>query len=232
MLGLLRVKNEARWIQRCLTSIAGLCSRIVVLDDHSTDGTPDLARDCGAEVLISPFKGLNETRDKNHLLEHARPAPGGWVLMIDGDEALHPDDAKHVYAATMGRFSCYTLRVLYLWDNESSVRVDGVYGRFTRPSLFRYRPGAKFRATRNGGNFHCGNTPNGVGISAAQCDARLLHYGYLDRADRIRKFHWYREQDPGNIQEDEYRHIAQGDIPEIPASVKLRHAGPLTLQSL
>jgi len=58
IVGMIRCKNEARWIERCLASILPLCDQIVVLDDHSDDDT--LAR-CQAMpktyAFESPFEG-------------------------------------------------------------------------------------------------------------------------------------------------------------------------------
>jgi len=120
--------------------------------------------------------------------------------------------------------------VLYLWNSEDQVRTDGVYGRFRRPSMFR--PGNhQFRSTSAGGNFHCGNAPSALQLSAIRLDAALLHFGYLHKEDRLRKYAWYNHLDPNNRNEDLYRHIAQGDVAEIPADVRLLHAGPLTLQA-
>jgi glycosyltransferase involved in cell wall biosynthesis len=40
--GMLRVKNEQRWIARVIESILPLCEYVYILDDHSTDGTPEI----------------------------------------------------------------------------------------------------------------------------------------------------------------------------------------------
>ena len=227
MIGLLRVKNEARWIERSIASILPLCERVLVMDDHSTDQTPDICASlAGVTVFASPFTGLNETRDKNWLLEKARGAD--WILMIDGDEMLLPGCEPEVRKGMASGASALSFCIRYLWDREDQVRIDGVYGRFRRPSAFR--PGRhRFESTSAGGNFHCGNVPLALQAGARQLDASLLHFGYLHQEDRIRKYHWYRSIDGANQNEDGYRHIVQGDLPEIPADIKLRHAGPLSL---
>jgi glycosyltransferase involved in cell wall biosynthesis len=229
MIGLMRVKNEARWIERCVESILPVCERVLVLDDHSTDGTPYLCSSIpGVNVFDSPFSGLDETRDKNYLLDKARGEE--WVLMIDGDELLDPACLAEVHRAQQLPVNAFSFRVLYLWDSEHQVRTDGVYGRFRRPSMFR--PGNhRFESTRAGGNFHCGNVPLALQPNAHPLDASLLHFGYMHKADRLRKYAWYNDRDPGNVMEDRYRHVAQGDVPEIPASARLMHAGPLQLEA-
>jgi O-antigen biosynthesis protein len=41
---MLRIKNEARWIQRCMERTFEVCSKIIILDDGSTDGTIEACR--------------------------------------------------------------------------------------------------------------------------------------------------------------------------------------------
>ena len=230
MIGLMRVKNEARWIRRCIESILPVCSRVLVMDDHSSDGTPFICQGIpGVNVFDSPFSGLNETRDKNWLLGKVQGEE--WILMIDGDEMLADADVPKVVAATHSQFAAYSFRVLYLWDTESQIRTDGIYGQFRRPSMFR--PGNhKFESTAAGGNFHCGNVPIELWRTAQPLDASLLHFSYMNREDRLRKYEFYNTQDPGNENEDEYRHVAQGDLANIPATARLRHAGPLEIRPL
>jgi O-antigen biosynthesis protein len=228
---LLRVKNESRWIARCIASIRPLCDRVLVMDDHSTDGTPQLcAAIPGVEVFDSPFSDLNESRDKTWLLDKARDAD--WILMIDGDEMLAAGAAESIRSAIAIPWAqCLSLRILYLWDSEDQVRMDGVYGNFRRPSIFR--PGNhRFRATGVGGNFHCSNAPRALWESVHPVDAAILHFGYLHREDRLRKYDFYSLQDPNNSAEDYYRHVIQGDFPSVPATAQLMHAGPLRLEAL
>lgn len=233
IVAMLRVKNEARWIGEVLEAALQVCSEAFIMDDHSTDETPEVCRSFGARahVLSSFFDGLDETRDKNWLIDQVQlNAPGAWVLAIDGDEMLENPKAIEKTVAS-GHSDCYALRVLYLWNRRDRVRVDGVYGRFWRPSLFRLKYGARYRATGNGANFHCGNVPAEFGVSS-RSSAKLLHFGYMDVKDRQRKFAWYNENDPNNRLEDSYRHMVQGDPGGPSAAAHLRHAGPIELVSL
>jgi O-antigen biosynthesis protein len=230
MIGMMRVKNEARWIERVITSMLPICEKILVMDDHSSDGTPFLCSSIpGVQVFDSPFTGLNETRDKNYLLDRARGDGSGWVLCIDGDELLAPGAAAELArAASASDARALSPRIRYLWDREDQVRTDGVYGRFRRPSAFV--PGtARFEATAAGGNFHCGNVPLSLQWGAKPVDADILHFGYLHREDRLRKYEWYNRHDAENGNEDGYRHMVIGDL--FPAGSKFRHAGPLELEA-
>jgi len=240
----LRVKNEARWIREVLGSIAW-CKAIYLMDDHSTDDTASIAAECGAIVLPSPFDGYDEGRDKEWLVtkiaaKHKRLT---WVLMIDGDEVLEPGGESGIRKITDigdGVVS-FSLRILYLWNSRDMVRADGVYGRFRRPSLFRLLGQYSFKRTGVNGNLHCSCVPAACYAFFRTCNTALLHLGYMNREDRIRKWKLYNSMDPKNLAEGydpshpergSYPHIVQGDIPQVPADVRLKHSGPLLLRAI
>jgi len=232
---MLRIKNEARWIRAAVASILPVCERVFVLDDHSSDGSGEICRSFGEKVVVipSPFEGIDETRDKNLLLSEVTRCAPQWCLCIDGDEILEPSGPDHLLAAiSHASCQCYSMRIVYLWNRPDAMRVDGVYGRFWRPSLFRPQAGLWFRTTSYGGHFHCGNVPADLLHSSATLPARLYHLGYMCREDRLKKYYWYNRIDPGNEDEDCYRHMIQGDLPEVPAHLALKHAGPLKIARL
>ena len=207
VIGMMRVKNEARWIERSVASILPVCDRVLVMDDHSEDGTPFLCAGIpGVQVFDSPFH--DECRDKNYLLDRARTAGADWVVCIDGDEMLAPSGVPLLLAAMQNGAQSISMRIPYLWDGEDQIRVDGVYGEFRRHSAFRL--GDHRFSSSTAGGFHCGNVPYRAMLGAVTVDAPLLHFGYLHAKDRARKYAWYNAQDPGNMVEDRYRHIASG----------------------
>jgi glycosyltransferase involved in cell wall biosynthesis len=231
---MLRVKNEARWIARVIRSIEPVCDQIILFDDHSDDGTDIIARSLGCEVIHSEFDTIHEARDKDVLLEAVWAAGakvGDHCLMVDGDEMLHPEDVPAVQKAIFDKRVCSTMHIVYLWDREDQIRVDRWYKEFRRPSLFRLTAkNLSFRRTGFGGNFHCSSAPVELLPFREPIAARLLHFGYLLREDRVRKFHWYNSVDPNNQLEDGYRHMVIGDL--FPADSRFIHAGPLELRPL
>lgn len=78
--------NEQDNLPRCLKSVAGLASQIVVVDSLSTDDTQQIAREAGAEVIERPFEG--HVLQKQFALEKARE---DWVICLDADEWLDDD---------------------------------------------------------------------------------------------------------------------------------------------
>ena len=215
-------------------------------------------------------QGLDERRDKDFLLQRVMGCVSDihlsgdvrspfWCLALDGDEWLEPDcvpGMREMLASTPHH--AFSLPIKFLWDSDLSrinepgqrrVRVDGVYDRFNkigRPSLFRlFNAAFKFQATPWGGNFHCSSIPQELlGHAHAVMPSTVWHLGYVHKEDRVRKFEWYNKVDPNNHVEDRYRHMVQGDIPEVPdwwtqapdgrlpGPTELRHAGPLRLEMM
>lgn len=76
-------KNEADRIGRCLQSLRGACTEIVVLDSGSTDATIALARAAGARVEHQDWLGFGA--QKNAAIGLASQP---WLLLMDADEWL------------------------------------------------------------------------------------------------------------------------------------------------
>ena len=231
ILGVMRIKNEERWIRDSIESQLPICKQVLVLDDHSTDSTRDIVASFGDKCLLieSPFEGCNEGRDKRYLLSQVLLLRPDWVLWIDGDEVLEKRAAGLIAAETQSDAAWFALQVLYFWNEVNTFRTDGCYANFQRRSLFRitgqdqtalHFPTGTGDAELHGG----GNCPQGLTGNGYKSSARIKHYGYLDRDQRQRKFDWYNKIDPNNESEDCYRHMI-----EIPGA---RHApGPTVLET-
>jgi len=75
--------NEALHIRRCIERLRPLADRIVVVDSFSDDGTVEIARELGADVLQNRF--VNHARQFQWGIDNAA-IEGGWVLRVDADE--------------------------------------------------------------------------------------------------------------------------------------------------
>lgn len=84
-------KNEAKHIVQCLESVA-FADEFIVVDSGSTDNTVALARDFGAQVVVTDdWPGFGP--QKNRALDLAT---GDWVLSIDADERVTPELAGEI----------------------------------------------------------------------------------------------------------------------------------------
>jgi len=86
-------KNAAGQLGACLES-ASFADEIVVIDSGSTDGTAELAAECGARVMQKEWLGFG--RQKQFAVEAARH---DWVLCLDADERVSEPLRASILAA-------------------------------------------------------------------------------------------------------------------------------------
>lgn len=114
------VRNENVWITRSLRNTSRFADRQIVLDNGSTDGTAQLAADCGAEVYHVDYA----RRTNEYIQEFI--GTDCWVMGVDGDEVYDPAGLAELRGAIMagayndvfqlsGRF----LHVTHITDNTA-----------------------------------------------------------------------------------------------------------------
>lgn len=82
-------KNERLHIARCLDNVNQIAKKVYVIDCHSTDGTQDIARKYGAEVIEHDWPG-NQAAQFNWALDNLN-IDTEWILRLDADEYLLPE---------------------------------------------------------------------------------------------------------------------------------------------
>lgn len=87
-------RNERLHIERCLKSARLFADRIILIDCHSTDGTQELARNLGAEVIEHDWPG-NQAAQFNWAMDNI-PVESEWIMRLDADEYLTPELIEEV----------------------------------------------------------------------------------------------------------------------------------------
>ena len=211
--GMMRVKNEEKYLARALKPLVEVCDSVFILDDHSRDNTVDIIRSTERCISIgSPFTGLNEARDKTFLLDFIvrsqlekkdlTPDSPHWVICVDGDEEICWSDIGKLVLTDPRHNISYSFQILTLYDAPDQIRVDGPYAKLLRPSMFRLiKPGMVFKSTaQHGGGLHCSNVPADIGFAVRTHEpepVRVKHYGYMKKEAREKKYKFYVENDPG-----------------------------------
>lgn len=85
--------NEHLHIERCIRSLKPIVARIVVVDSGSTDQTVAIAKRCGAEIYVHPFK--NYATQFNWALKNCAVRTD-WVMRIDADEFIDAELATQM----------------------------------------------------------------------------------------------------------------------------------------
>jgi glycosyltransferase involved in cell wall biosynthesis/Tfp pilus assembly protein PilF len=165
-------KDEESNLERCLNSVKEVATQIVVLDTGSTDRTAQIAQSLGAEV--HHFDWCDDfSAARNAALEHAR---GGWVLILDADEELPPDQHARL-RADLKDAKNIALRLPLINHGQETE------GRSCVPRLFRNVPGAHYT-----GRIHEQVFPSLIalgktwGLGLGLGTARILHHGYTKEA--------------------------------------------------
>jgi glycosyltransferase involved in cell wall biosynthesis len=90
-------KNNLRTIRECLASVQEIADAILVVDSGSTDGTVELCKQMGAEVVYREWQG--PVAQKQYAMD--RCAGYDWVLNLDSDEMPDAELAAAVRAAAL-----------------------------------------------------------------------------------------------------------------------------------
>ncbi|MCD6185164.1 MAG: glycosyltransferase, partial [Deltaproteobacteria bacterium] len=82
------VKNEEKYLAKCLKSIKPAVDEMIVVDTGSTDKTSNIARVFGAKVY--DYKWKNDFSDaRNYSIDKAS---GAWIFTLDADEVISSRD--------------------------------------------------------------------------------------------------------------------------------------------
>lgn len=171
--------NSMRTIPVTMRAIAPLGAPTVVIDSGSTDGTVELCRDFGAEVLHRPWRG--NVLQKRVAIEAC--GASRWVLVLDSDEA--PDDRlvaaiRAAVAADRPEIAAYELNRRLVFHG--------------RPLLRTFQPEWRLRLFRPASVEVRGIPPHdeiavvgGASGSVARLEGHLLHDSWANLEDLLRR---------------------------------------------
>ena len=89
--------DSAASLTQVVCCCKNLSARVLAVDSFSTDGTVELARSLGCEVVQHTFE--NYSQQRNWAQEYAELGPDDWVLHLDSDEVLSPELAGSIRRA-------------------------------------------------------------------------------------------------------------------------------------
>lgn len=196
-----------------------MCSKIVILDDGSTDNTVEICNSfSNIELVQQKDLPFDEHRDRTKLLELALKQDPDYLLAMDGDEFLMPkskDILLEEIEILYPHISMFQFQFLYIWDESNQYRYDGIYSNLWHNRLMKVKNQLKelfFKPSEYGGNFHIGSLPSNATDfdDPIRSNVKILHYGYFDQKLRESKFEFYSNNDPNSENQDNYQHIISG----------------------
>lgn len=192
------VKNESgRYLRQALERHREYIDDAVIIDDGSTDDTPDL---CVQLLKGIPLKLVRNETSKFHneidlrkqQWEETLAVQPEWILNLDGDEWLEDRFAGEVKRLMeQSEISLFCFRLYDFWS-PTEYREDRYWqAHFSyRPLLLRYVPGFEYvwKETAQ----HCGRFPENVfQLPNAISELRVKHMGWANHGDRLAKFRRY-----------------------------------------
>lgn len=200
---MMQVRNEAdRYLSTVLEDLSQFVDDIVIVDDASTDGTPQLCRSFSKVVKLVVLTESHFGREwkLRELLWRVAVSTGpDWLLALDADE-IFEDRAKDRIRALIDqdRYDWVGFRIFDFWGGFTHYREDehwNLHRRFT-PVLVRYLPG--FHYVYPPMDLHVPRIPLTYAALPGTCsDLRIKHFGWAGTAEeRRRKYERYRALDP------------------------------------
>jgi GT2 family glycosyltransferase len=207
------VKNEEKYLVRCLKSVRDIVNEIIIVDTGSTDRTRDIATVFGAKLFDFPWTG-DFAVARNYSLDQAI---GDWILILDADEVISGRDFDELKALISrsrpapGAYSIvtrnYTRNVSVIgWtanDGQYMEEAGSGWAKSIKARLFRRRKDVFFS-----GPVHemVEESMRNARISIHPCDIIVHHYGKLDIDLDSQKGEYYYllgkmkyESDPSNV---------------------------------
>lgn len=191
------VKNEEQWIAGSLISVKNFVDEIIVVDTGSTDQTAQIARELGAQVFEYAWDN-DFSAARNFSIGKAH---GDWILFLDADECIAPQDAEKIEALCDNTELAGYIFIQRNYTNDRRLinfeRCTGAYGQLEqgagfvpvqRIALFRNDPRIRFS-----GIIHETVGPAIAAIDGVvgMTDIAVHHYGHLNSALKDKKADYY-----------------------------------------
>ena len=160
------VKNEEKFLPRCLESVKDYVDEMIIVDTGSTDKTKEIAKSFGAIVFDHEWKDdFSEAR--NVALQKAT---SDWILQLDADEYFMQGTQSKIPESIEKHQDKKGLLI-----QITNLVLNGQIGNsHVSPRLFK-RAGAQYR-----GHIHEQIMIDGETIIGEYTDIRIIHSGYME----------------------------------------------------
>lgn len=215
----IQVYNErGRYIEPVINQFNKVANYVVILDDASTDGTPEYIE----SLLTVPYTLIkNKTKhfhEEYHLRsqlwnEVVKHSPE-WIWICDADELVHPSHLQELpYILVETKLNSVNFPLYDLWDKNDTgtyYRDDHLWCAHNFFSRFIVRYDSSQTYTFPKKDHHSSRYPQEViGFSGLDVKIPYLHMGWMRKEDRLKKYERYMMYDPegkwGSL--DQYKSI-------------------------
>ena len=208
------VKNEERYLVKCLKSVRDIVDEMIIVDTGSTDKTKDIAIVFGAKIFDFPWTG-DFAEARNHSLE---PAVGDWILVLDADEVISQrdfDELRKLICKGAPMPAAYSILTRNYVDNVNIIGWTANKGEYPEELGGGWIPSYKVRLLTKRKNIYFSSPVHESledsivkeNIPIKPCKIIVHHYGKLSKPADTKKGETYYllgriklEEDPNNCQ--------------------------------
>lgn len=199
------VRNEAdRYLEQALEELSAYVDHIVVLDDASTDATPEICRAFPKVILHrnrEPQLIHDESLLRARLWELAVETEPDWLLAIDADEFFEEGMKDEIGTLIdQDEYDAVEFRLFDFWGGTTHCRVDGGWNPWPKRVRMLVRYDSERRYTWPRRRLHCGRIPLELRgpLIVFQSALRVKHFGWARPEDIRRKYPLYKGIEPSD----------------------------------
>jgi glycosyltransferase involved in cell wall biosynthesis len=198
IVGMLTKNEMHKFLKESFKAVKTLADMVIVVDDGSTDGTPDYLEQEGAYVCRNAKSTFEENesvlREQLFKLCTLNADHGDYILIIDADEIIDsPEYAKNYFMDTED--PVVVARLFDMWS-KTHYRSDKLWCAHEKywPIGLKYDSGYKYIFNKS--HAHCGRLPENMPNRSFQFLGRIKHMGWSTKEIRKEKYARYLRHDP------------------------------------
>lgn len=200
------VRNERnRYLPQVINQIKVLSDYTVILDDASTDGTPEFLTE---ELKDYPHLIHSESSSsfgkeyilRSKLWEMCVSVNPEWIYIMDADEVVEPSKLQELkLLLSEVKQDSLNFRLYDMWS-PTHYRSDALWCAHNFYSRFIVRHHKNLPYSFPKRDHHVGRFPQEVvNFSGYDTSIRIKHMGWSSPEDRLSKFNRYMQYDPNGI---------------------------------
>jgi len=190
IIGFVKLYNEEKNLDRCLSHLKIFCDDIVCCDNSSTDKSLEIAKKYTEHIISLPNEFVKELEHKQKLLEYALTLGFDWMVTLDPDEIFDkPEKIRELCEfGSKNNIDGFNVHLRNLWMSSKAYRVDSSFNSLFKTPIWRNTGNLKFDTSPG---LHKPQNPINL-RKLWHSDIQIIHYGFATREDAARKYETYK----------------------------------------
>lgn len=190
--------NE-KYLENTLKEFKRLCDDAIIATNNADEKTIKLIESYGYDHYEDNREwGKYQPLIKTDLLTKAGDKSPDWIVALDADEVFAPEFTREeAEKLAQTKEIAYYFLIVNLYNDDKHFAHSSGIQRFWNIRFYKYAPEYGLQFQRK--SLHCGLGPPITYKYGWHAPFYVLHYGLMDKADRLRKYERYMKYDPKKI---------------------------------